>query len=151
VRAVAGGLIIVRKGRQEQQPRAGGGIARALAVMMLGAFCFGCSNNPNKPNEVVESNVVPANYRDQIASFLSTVLTDNADFRNALIAPPVLKPVGANQHYVACVQLNGYNQHKDKAIIYFAGSINQVVDATPEECGGAAYGPFPELAHFAQH
>jgi hypothetical protein len=141
----------VCEGRQEQQSGVGGEIARALAVVMLAAFCFGCSNNPNKPNEVVESNVAPANYRDQIASFLSTTVSDNADFRNSLIAPPVLKPVGANQHYVACVQLNGHNQHKDKAIIYFAGSINQVVDATPEECGGAAYGPFPELAHFAQH
>jgi hypothetical protein len=141
----------VCKGRQEQQSRVSGGTARALAVILLGAFCFGCSNNPNKPNEVVDSNIMPTNYRDQIASFLSTTLTDNADFRNSLIAPPVLKPVGANQHYVACVQFNGHNQHKDKAIIYFAGSINQVVDATPEECGGAPYGPFPELAHFAQH
>jgi hypothetical protein len=117
--------------------------------MTLGALCFGCG--ANKPADVVESNVAPANYRDQIASYLSTVLTDNADFRNSLIAAPVLKPVGDNQHYVACVQLNGHSQHKDKAIIYFAGNINQVVDATPEECGGAAYGPFPELAHFAQH
>ena len=136
-------------GHHERQSCAGRGVARSLAVMMLGVFCIGCSNN--KPNEVVDSDIAPANYRDQIASFLSTLLTDNADFRNSLIAPPVLKPVGANQHYVACVQLNGHNQHKDKAIIYFAGSINQVVDATPEECSGAAYGPFPELAHFAQH
>ena len=119
--------------------------------MMLSAFCFGCSNNPNKSNEVVDSDIMPTNYRDQIAGFLSTMLTDNADFRNSLIAPPVLKPVGANQHYVACVQLNGHNQHRDKAIIYFSGNINQFVDATPEQCGGAAYGPFPELAHFAQH
>ncbi len=139
------------KGYQERQPCMSKGIVRALAVMMLGAFCFGCSNNPNKPNEVVDSEVMPTNYRDQIASFLSTMLTDNADMRNSLLAPPVMKPVGTQQHYVACVQLNGHNQHKDKAIIYFAGNINQFVDATPEECGGAAYGPFPELAHFAQH
>jgi hypothetical protein len=140
---------MVRNGHHEQQSCAGRGVARTLAVMMLGVFCFGCSNN--KPNEVVDSDIVPANYRDQIASFLSTLLTDNADFRNSLIAPPVLKPVGANQHYVACVQLNGHNQHKDKAIIYFSGNINQFVDATLEQCSGAAYGPFPELAHFAQH
>ncbi len=139
------------KAHREQQSCAGRGVARAFAVTVLGVFCFGCSNNPNKPNEVVDSDIVPTNYRDQIASFLSTLLTDNADFRNSLIAPPVLKPVGANQHYVACVQLNGHNQHKDKAIIYFSGNINQLVDATPEQCGGAAYGPFPELAHFAQH
>lgn len=136
---------------RRRQLRPCGSVARTLAVMMLGAFCFGCSNNPNKSNEVVDSDIMPTNYRDQIAGFLSTMLTDNADFRNSLIAPPVLKPVGANQHYVACVQLNGHNQHRDKAIIYFSGNINQFVDATPEQCGGAAYGPFPELAHFAQH
>jgi hypothetical protein len=141
----------VCKAHHEQQSCAGRGVARTFAVILLGMFCFGCSNNPNKANEVVDSDIVPANYRDQIASFLSTMLTDNADFRNSLIAAPVLKPVGANQHYVACVQLNGHNQHKDKAIIYFSGNINQFVDATPEQCGGAAYGPFPELAHFAQH
>lgn len=122
---------------------------RMVAVMMLGAFCFGCSSTKQEP--AVDTDVVPANYRDQIASYLSTAIGDNADFRNSLIAPPVLKQIGANQHYVACVQLNGHNQHKDKAIIYFAGNINQFVDATPDECGGAAYGPFPELAHFAQH
>jgi hypothetical protein len=139
----------VRSGPRERQSSACKSASRALAIMTLGAFCFGC--NANKPSDVVDSEVMPANYRDQVASFLSTVLTDNADFRNSLIAAPVMKPVGAQQHYVACVQLNGHNQHKDKAIIYFAGNINQVVDATPEECGGAAYGPFPELAHFAQH
>ena len=124
---------------------------RLIAVMMVGAFCFGCSSSGSKQGAAVDTEVVPANYRDQVASFLSTTLTDNADFRNSLIAPPVMKQVGANQHYVACVQLNGHNQHKDKAIVYFAGNINQFVDATPEQCGGAAYGPFPELAHFAQH
>ncbi len=122
---------------------------RAIAVMTLGVLCFGCSSTKQEP--AVDTDVVPANYRDQIASYLSTAIADNADFRNSLIAPPALKQIGANQHYVACVQLNGHNQHKDKAIIYFAGNINQFVDATPAECGGAAYGPFPELAHFAQH
>ena len=123
---------------------------RMIAVMLLGAFCFGCSSS-GKQEPAVDTDVLPANYRSEIASYLSTMLTDNADFRNSLLAPPVLKQVGANQHYVACVQLNGHNQHKDKAVIYYAGNINQFVDATPEECGGAAYGPFPELAHFAQH
>ena len=132
------------KGRNRRQ-------LRTIAVMVLGAFCFGCSSSGSKQGPTVDPEIVPANYRDQIASFLSTTLTDNADFRNSLIAPPVLKQIGANQHYVACVQLNGHNQHKDKAIVYFAGDINQFVDATPDECGGAAYGPFPELAHCAQH
>ncbi len=126
------------------------GASCALAVVLLSCMlCFGCSNKPK--DEVAETGVMPANYRDQIAGFLATQLTDNADFRNSQLAPPVLKQAGTNQHYVACVMLNGHNQHKEKAIIFLAGSINQFIDATPEECGGAAYGPFPELVHFAQH
>jgi hypothetical protein len=36
-------------------------------------------------------------------------------------------------------------------VVYFGGEINQFVDSTAEQCGGAAYQPFPELpAMFAQ-
>jgi hypothetical protein len=122
--------------------------ARTGIILSLSALSLlGC--NANKPNQVVDSEVYPANYKSQIATFLMTVLTDNADFRNSLISAPVMKPVGSNQHFVACVQLNGHNQHKEKAIIYFAGNINQFVDATPEECDGAAYEPFKELVTLA--
>jgi len=123
-------------------------LARAGLVLLLGAFCVGCSKD-KKTVEVVDANAVPANYKDQIANFLMTSLTDGADFRNSMISPPVLKPVGQNQHYVACVLLNGHNQHKEKAVVYFAGNINQFVDATPDECGGVDYQPFPELAKVA--
>jgi hypothetical protein len=120
-------------------------LARAGFVLLLSAFCVGCSKD-KKTVEVVDANAVPANYKDQIANFLMTSLTDGADFRNSMISPPVLKTIGQNQHYVSCVLLNGRNEHKEKAVIYFAGSINQFVDATPDECGGADYQPFPELA-----
>ena len=123
-------------------------LARAAVVLLLGALCVGCSSN-KKTSEVVEANAFPATYKEQIATFLTTSLSDGADFRNAMLSPPVLKPVGQNQHYVSCVLLNGRNQHKEKAVIYFAGSINQFVDATPDECSGADYQPFPELAKFA--
>jgi hypothetical protein len=123
-------------------------LARAGIVLFLGAYCVGCSSN-KKTAEVVEANAYPPNYKDQIANFLMTVLSDSADFHNAMVSTPVLKSVGQNQHYVACVLLNGRNQHKEKAVIYFAGNINQFVDATPDECGGADYQPFPELAKVA--
>ena len=123
-------------------------LARAAVVLLLGALCVGCSSN-KKTSEVVEANAFPATYKDQIATFLTTSLSDGADFRNAMLSPPVLKPVGQNQHYVSCVLLNGRNQHKEKAVIYFNGGINQFVDATPDECGGVDYQPFPELAKFA--
>jgi hypothetical protein len=120
-----------------------------VVLVLLSLCAVGCSNATNKPNEVVNSDVYPANYKNQIAMFLQTVLTTNADYRNSLISPPVMKTVGQNQHYVACVQLNGANQHKDKAVIFFAESINQFVDATGDECTGVAYEPFAELARLS--
>jgi hypothetical protein len=74
------------------------------------------------------------------------MLRDPADFRASLIAQPVLKHVGDADIYVVCVQLNGRNQHQDKVVYFLAGSINQYVDAQPDQCAGAAYEPFRELA-----
>jgi hypothetical protein len=121
-------------------------IARpGMAMLFAAAAVAGCSNTA-KQAPIADSNVFPANYKDQIATFLSTVLSDRADFRNSLIATPVLKQIGDSQHYVVCVQLNGHNQHKDKVVIYLATTINQYVDATPGQCADAAYQPFKELA-----
>ena len=44
------------------------------------------------------------------------------------------------------VQLHGSGQVRTKIAIYFAGMISQFIDATPEQCGTAAYAPFNELA-----
>jgi hypothetical protein len=121
-------------------------IARTgMALLLAATVVAACSGTP-KPASTADTNVLPANYRDQIATFLSTVLSDRADFRNSLIATPVLKQIGDSQHYVVCVQLNGHNQHKDKVVIYLATTINQYVDATPGQCADAAYQPFKELA-----
>ena len=116
--------------------------ARAGLALLASLAAAGCSTPAPEP----APDTYPANYKSQISTFLMTTLTDRADFRNSLIAAPAMKPVGNSQHYVACVQLNGHNQHKDKAVVYLVGVINQYVDATPEQCAGAAYEPFKELA-----
>jgi hypothetical protein len=39
---------------------------------------------------------------------------------------------------------------KEKFVVFYAGLINQFVDATSEQCGAAAYQSFPEaLAAFS--
>jgi hypothetical protein len=103
----------------------------------------GCSNTP-KP--AADANVLPTDYRNQVATYLGQVVSDRADFRNSLIGAPVLKQVGASEHYVVCVMLNGRNQHKEKLVIYLGANINQFVDAAPGQCADAAYQPFKELA-----
>jgi hypothetical protein len=118
-------------------------IGRAGLVLLASLAVADCSS-ASKP--AADPDVYPANYKSQIAVFLVTIVTDRADFRASLIAAPAMKPVGTSQHYVACVQLNGHNQHKDKALIYLEGAINQYVDAKAEQCAGVAYEPFKELA-----
>ena len=120
-------------------------IVFSSAALLLAASVAiaGCSSTP-KP--AADANVLPTDYRNQVATYLGQVVSDRADFRSSLIGAPVLKQVGAGEHYIVCVQLNGHNQHKDKVVIYLGTTINQFVDATPGQCADAAYQPFKELA-----
>lgn len=129
------------------QRRASMRIAYASLAVLLTALIASCSSfGKSKPEPVIDPNAYPANYRKQIATFLQTTNLDRADYSNAFISMPALKPVGDSQRYVVCVQFNGYNQQRTKVAIYFAASVAQFVDAKPEQCADAAYQPFTELA-----
>ena len=116
-----------------------------ITLLLMSLAIAGCSKTP-KPDAAVDAAVLPSDYRNQIATYLSQLLPDRADFRSSLIGAPVLEQVGAGQHYIVCVMLNGHNQHKEKVVIYLGTLINQFVDATPGQCANAAYQPFTELA-----
>jgi hypothetical protein len=118
---------------------------RASWVLMLAVAAAGCSTKPT-PTPLGDPNLLPTDYRNQIATFLSQVLVDRADFTNAQIGPPVLQQVGSSEHYVVCLLFNGRSEHREKIVIYLAGNINQVVDAQPGQCATTAYQPFTELA-----
>jgi hypothetical protein len=111
----------------------------------------GCSFNTQHPvAPVVDPNLMPQNYRKQIAIYLATELMDRADFRGARIAPPALKPVGGETpRYVVCLQFSGRSQIKNKMAIYLAGDITQFLDAAPAQCSDAVYQPFTELEQVA--
>jgi hypothetical protein len=81
------------------------------------------------------------------------LLTNRADY-NALISPPMLKPVpdSPNEHYVVCLQFNNDPEGpKTKVVLFLGAEPQQYVDATPEECAGAAYQSFTELAAEMPH
>ena len=65
----------------------------------------------------------------------------------AMIAQPALKPVAdsPNLHYVVCLQFNDRTEHRNKVVLFLGGTPTQYIDATPQQCDAAAYGPFPEL------
>lgn len=118
-------------------------LALALAVGLAG--CSGLSKPKPEDKAPTDPNAFPADYRAQLVAFLRQSLTDRADFRGAQIAPPVLKPIGDSQHYMACMQFTGRGQPKTKVAIYLYGKMTQFIDATPAQCGDAAYQPFHEL------
>lgn len=121
----------------------------AVAVTLALAGC-GSNDYLGKPKEV-DPNIVPANYKKEIVDTLKGVLIDPTNVRDAFISEPALTAVGKDQRYAACVRLNSRGYHreylgsKDRIAYFFGGHLNQLVDASKEQCGNAAYKPFPEV------
>jgi len=114
-----------------------------MILIMTVAALAGCSKD--KQTAIVDANALPTNYRSTLVAFLRQSLTNRADFRGAMISEPALKPVGPSQHYIVCVQFNPRSQIKTKAAVFLSGQMTQFIDATPEQCGDAAFQPFKEL------
>ena len=123
-----------------------------LAVLAFALALAGCGANDylGKPKEV-EPNIVPTDYKKEIMDTLQHTLTDPTNVRDAFISESVLGAVGRDQRYLVCVRSNSrgfqreYTGRKDRVAYFFGGHLNQLIDATKEQCGNAAYKPFPEL------
>ena len=120
----------------------------AWPAAFLAVALAACGTGDDKP---VEANVFPANYKDKILEQIKEQLTDPTNIRDAFIAEPALKTNAGATRYVVCVRFNAkddfgkYAGSKDKAAFYYAGQMTQIVEASRELCGNAAYQPFPEL------
>jgi hypothetical protein len=112
-----------------------------LATALAGCTSFGFGNDP-KP----DPNLFTANFKNDLLTYLQLNPANLVGTRDASLAAPALKPFGTESRYVACLRVIGPDWRKEKMVVFFAGEINQYVDATSEQCGGADYQPFPELA-----
>jgi len=116
------------------------GVAIALAA---------CSSGSKEPEPA--PNVIPTNYKREIIETLTRVLDDPTNVRDAYVSEPVLRPAGKEERYTVCVRSNSrnlmreYSGAKDRIAYFFGGHLNQLIDATKEQCGNAPYKPFPEL------
>lgn len=114
-------------------------------VMMLTA----CSSDSKKAEP--DPNIVPTNYKQEVIDTLTRVLDDPTNVRDAFISEPVLRPAGKEERYTVCVRANtrnllrNYTGTKDRIGYFYGGHLNQLVDATKEQCGNVSYKPFPEL------
>lgn len=132
-----------------------GTTARCVLLLAVTVALAACSSSGKKGDDV-EPNIFPANYKNEIALTLSKTLDDPTNIREAAISEPALRPVASDQRYAVCLRYNArdwggrYTGAKDSVAYFFGGHLNQLVDATPEQCGKAAYKPYPELEKLCQ-
>jgi hypothetical protein len=129
--------------------------ANACLLLALVVGLIGCSGSSSKQPEE-NPNIFPTDYNNEILNTMTTTLDNPTNVRGAFISEPVLRPAGKDERYVICVRsdsrnANGnYTGSKDRIGYFYAGHLNQLVDATQEQCGNAAYKPFPELEKLCQ-
>ena len=119
------------------------GLAALGAALLLALG--GCSSFSTPPPTAADPNVYPANYKAALMTMLQTNPFGMVGAVSAQLSAPALRPFGSDNRYVACLNAAGPDWHKEKMVVFFAGEINQFVDATEEACKGAALAPFPEL------
>jgi hypothetical protein len=117
------------------------------AVALALAACSG----DGKKNDEPDPNVFPKNYKAEILITLQRELDDPTNVRDAFITEPFLVQASRDQRYAVCVRSNSRNLNreytgiKDRIGYFYGGHLNQLIDATPEQCGKAAYQPWPDL------
>jgi hypothetical protein len=128
-------------------------IGNLFVTALIGGVLAACSSS--KP-VAIDPNLAPTNYKAEILATLSRTLADPTNVRDAFISDPVLTPIGNDQRYTACVRYNArdasrqYAGSVDRIAYFYGGHLNQLVIATKEQCGNAAYKPFPELEKLCQ-
>ncbi len=124
------------------------------AVLVAGALC-GCGTDSAREARDERAAVLPANYRAEVLAFMKTYLNNPVGVRDASIAEPALKPVGAHSQYVVCVRYNAKNTDgkymgaKDAVALFDGGRFDHMIEqfpkGIPSPCADADYKPFPEL------
>jgi hypothetical protein len=120
--------------------------ARWLAAGLT-ALLAGCAGNDKTADDL---NVFPKDYKSEIAQSLSTTLSDPTNLRDTFVSEPA-RANGGTGPYIVCVRFNPrdddrkYEGVQDRIAYFYHGTLNQLVPARPEQCGKAAYAPFPEL------
>jgi hypothetical protein len=139
----------------------GNTIARRLVVPALLLALGGCSGSvgslfAGKAEPGVDPNLYPTSYKQEILATMPRILSDASYVRDALITDPMLRKADTDQRYTVCIRANSrdsnlqYMGAKDYIAYFWGGHLNQLVEATPEQCGNAPYKPFPELEHLCQ-
>jgi hypothetical protein len=122
--------------------------ALRVSLFVLIVALAGCSAGSGVgPDErAVDPNVYPANYKTDLLAYLNLHQSEMENAREASISAPTLTQLGGStSRYFVCLRFDGPGARTEKLVTFFAGQINQYVDAT-SQCAAAAYQPFAELS-----
>jgi hypothetical protein len=120
------------------------------AIALSAAACSSSSKAPEDPNQF------PADYKNEILLTMTNSLEDPTNIRDAYITEPMIRRASNEERYIVCVRSDSRNANKhytgskDRVAYFYAGHLNQLVEATKDQCGGVAYKPFPELEKLCQ-
>ena len=128
--------------------------ARLCLLLTLAVSLLACSSDKKQAEE--NPNIFPADYKNEILTTMTNSLDDPTNIRSAYITDPFIRSAGKEERYVVCVRSDSRNltKHytgiKDRIGFFYGGHLNQLIDATKEQCGNVAYKLFPELEKLCQ-
>lgn len=124
-------------------------VAIGMAAGLLVLMAAGCSSS--NPNAEPDPNILPKDYKLELMNEMQRALEDPTNVRDAAITEPFLTQASREQRYAVCVRSNSRNINRDYTGVkerigyFYAGHLNQLIEATSEQCAKAVYKPWPEL------
>ena len=132
------------------------GISKTLSICLalgLAAAAAGCSELGlgTQPEKTVDPNKFPESYKKDLLTYVQAHPVELRNAQEAAISAPALTPFGVESRYFICLRATAPDWHKEKMVVFFAGRINQIVEADSQHCGAVQYQPFPELVTELSH
>jgi len=132
-------------------------LARLLLAAPI-ALVGGCSSadftdkfGSSGPLPPADPKVYPSHYREQVAEFMRTYLTNPTKVKDATISEPVLRPIAGVPHYVSCVRYNPrdannrYEGLQTRQATFLSGNLVQFLAPEGDACNGVVYQRFPAV------
>jgi hypothetical protein len=126
---------------------------RAASLFFLSGLAMALAACSHDNAVLVNPNIFPANYKQQIIRTLQKLFVSNETVRvsDAFVSEPALSIVDKEQRYTACIRYTAHGVtpldigHATRIAYFYGGNLNQLVPATGDQCSRAQFQPFLEL------
>jgi hypothetical protein len=124
--------------------------------LIFGVLLSGCGGGTSVQSGASSMNIAPTNYKEDTIAFLRTYLNEPTGIREAAISQPVLKTIGGETRYVACLRFNAkksngeYAGSKTRLAVFLSGRFDRLIETVRDQCNDADYAPFPELERLSR-